>query len=97
MDILPQTACAVIDMIMVDTLHPTLIARRWVGPQTKWRLPPQSVSEGWCLTINVFGRTHRGPVCGSLVFWLQIAIEHFASFHHSAYDYLLRCDVSLTS
>ena len=35
--------------------------RRRVGPQTKERLPPQSVSDG-CLTINVCGRAHRGPV-----------------------------------
>ena len=27
-----------------------------------------SCSGGWCLTINVCGRAHRGPVCGFLVF-----------------------------
>ena len=29
---------------------------------------------------------HRGPVCGFLVFWLQIAIEPLALFHHSGFD-----------
>ena len=35
---------------------------------------PQSVSDGQCLTINICDRTQCGPVCGFLVFWLQIAI-----------------------
>ena len=26
-------------------------------------LPPQSVSDGWRLIINVYGRTNHGPVC----------------------------------
>ena len=78
MDILRQTAC-VVHPIMVDSiLCPSLIARRWVGAQTKWRLPSKSVSDGWCLTINVCGWAYRSPVCGFLVFWLQMAIELFA-------------------
>ena len=44
------------------------------------------------LTINVYGRAHRGPVCGVLVFWLQIAIEPFALFHHSVFDYMCFTD-----
>ena len=70
----------VVNQIMVHTLLPSLIARRWVGTQTKWRLPPQSVSAGCRLTIIVWG---RGPICGFLGFWLQIAIEPFVLFHHS--------------
>ena len=51
-----------------------------VDPQTKSRLPPQSVSDGRCLTINVCGRAHRGPASDIFVFLLQIAIEPFALF-----------------
>ena len=40
------------------------------------------------LSINVRGRTHGGPVCGFLVFWLQIAIEPFALIHQSVCDYM---------
>ena len=29
-----------------------------------------------------------GSVCGCLVFWLQIATEPFALFHHSVFDYM---------
>ena len=59
----------------------------WVGPQTKLRLSPRSVSDSRCL-ISVCGRAHRASVCGFLVFWLQIAIEPFALFHHSVFDYM---------
>ena len=45
--------------------------------------PSQSVSDSRCLTVNVCGWAHRGPGCGFLVFWLQIAIEPFALFHLS--------------
>ena len=37
------------------------------------------------LTLDIFGRVHRGPVCGFLVFWLPIATEHFAMLHHSGH------------
>ena len=37
---------------------------------------------------NICGRVHRGPVCGFLVVWLQVAIEPFALFHHSVFDYV---------
>ena len=65
--ILRQTASMVIKPIMVDNFVPLFIARRWVGPQTKWRLPPRCVSDGRCMTINVCGRAHRSPICGFLV------------------------------
>ena len=41
-------------------LLPILYARRRVCPQTKGQLPPQSISEGWCLTINVSCWANRG-------------------------------------
>ena len=44
--------------------------------------------ESWRLTINVCDRAHRGPVCSFLMFWLQIAIQPFALFHHSVCDYV---------
>ena len=47
----------------------------------KWRPPTQSVLDGWHLNIKVCNRASRGPVCGFLVFWLQIVIEAFALFH----------------
>ena len=31
----------------------------------------KSVSDDWCLTINVCGRTPRDPASGFLVFWLH--------------------------
>ena len=52
--------------------------------------PPQSVSDGRRLIINVCGRAHRGHDCGFLVFWLQIATEPFALFHLTVFD----CDAS---
>ena len=39
------------------TLLPYLIAWRWVDPQTKCRLPSQSVSDGRYLVINICCRT----------------------------------------
>ena len=35
------------------------------------------------LTINDCCRAHGRPVCGCIVFWLQIVTEPFALFHHS--------------
>ena len=72
----------VINHIWLINWLPSLIARRRVGPQTKRRLLPQSVTDGWRLTINVCSRTHCGPVCDFLVFRLQIVIELFILFHH---------------
>ena len=43
-------------------------------PKTKF----QSVSDGWCHTINVSGRAYRGPICGYLVIRLQNITEPFA-------------------
>ena len=70
------------------TMLPSLIARFWVGPQTKGWFPPSSVSDGWRQTINVLGRAHRSPACDFLVSWLQVAVEPFAfsfdyMFYHS--------------
>ena len=64
MDIRRQTACMFVNLIMVDNFVFSFIAQCWVGPQTKSRLPSQSVSDGLCLTINVFFRANRGPVRG---------------------------------
>ena len=44
-DILRQTACMVVNTVKT-TLLPSLIVQQRVGPQTKWRLSPQSVSDG---------------------------------------------------
>ena len=44
------------------------------------------------MTINICGRSHRGPVNDFLVFWLQIAIEPFALF---TIVFMIICDVSL--
>ena len=33
----------ILTQLWLITMLPSLIARRWVGPQTKWRLPSQSV------------------------------------------------------
>ena len=73
--------------IIVDNLASSLTAERRVYPQTKWCLPPLSVSEGWHPTIGIYSLVYHGLVCRFLVIWLQIAIEHFALFHHSVYDY----------
>ena len=43
------------------TLLPSLIARWWVGPQTKCLLRSQPVSDRWRLTTNVCARAYRGP------------------------------------
>ena len=55
---------------------------------SRLRFPPQSVSDGRRMTINVCGRVHRGPVCVFLVFWPQIAIESFVLFHHIVLRYM---------
>ena len=62
----------------------------FISPQTKLRLPPQSVSDCRCLTIKICGEDHRGHVCGFLMFWLQIACEPFTLFHHSVFDYTVK-------
>ena len=59
--------------ILVEGFASAFNCTRWVGLQT-------SVSDGWCLTINVCVRAHRNPVCGFLVSWLPIAIESFLIF-----------------
>ena len=46
---------------------------------------PYFPEQSTLLAINVCGRAHRGPVYGFLVFWLQIAIEPFALFHHNVF------------
>ena len=71
-----DTTCMVVNKFMDKTLHSSLIARRKVGPQTKWRVTPQSFL-GWCLTINDCGRAYRGSICGLLMFWIQAAVESF--------------------
>ena len=47
-----------------------------------------SISEGRRLTINVCGRVRRRPICGFLVFWLQIAVDSFALFQYRVCDYI---------
>ena len=45
---------------MCGNFSRSLIARRRVGPQNKWRLPPQPISNGRRLIINVYGpRIHH--------------------------------------
>ena len=51
------------------TMLSSLIARRWVGTLLN-------------LFQMVYGRAHRGPVCGFLVVWLP-----FALFHHRVLFY----------
>ena len=79
-----QSACILLIQLQ---LLPSLLARRWVGFQTKRQLLPRSVSDGRRLTINVYIRAHHGPVCGFLVFWLQLTIGPFALFNRSGFDY----------
>ena len=43
-------------------------------------------------SFHVCGRSHRGSVCGFLVFWQQITTEPFALFHHSVCDYICFTD-----
>ena len=81
MDIQWQTACMAVNPITIDNFVSLFNWLMTGGLQTKWWLPPQSVSEGWHLTIN--GQVHRGPLCGFLVLQLQSATESFALFHHS--------------
>ena len=40
-------------------------------------------------------RAHHGPVCGFLVFLLQITSEPFASNCPCVYNYVFHCDVLL--
>ena len=63
-----------------------VMARRWIGSQTEWRLLPQYVLEAWHLIIYVCGQTHCGAPCGFLVVCFQIVIEYFALFHYSVCD-----------
>ena len=88
MDIMWQTACLIVYPIMVYNFAFLFTCMTVGRSQTKWRLSPQSVSDGCRLTMNVCGRTHRGLVCGFLVFWIHIASEPFALFHQSVCDYM---------
>ena len=72
-----RSACVEISLFLFSNL--TLL-------QTKWQLPPQSVSDGRRLTINVGGLANRGPLV--FVFWFHIAIKHFALLHHMVFDYM---------
>ena len=56
MYILRQTTCMIINPIMVDNFASLLNnTQRRVGLLTNWRFPPQSVSEGLCLAIHIYG------------------------------------------
>ena len=69
------------NLIMDDYyVFPSLIARRWMGPQIKWRFSPQSVSDDRRLTIYVCSQALRGLICSFLLFWLQIAIKPLHCF-----------------
>ena len=88
MDILLKTAYLLTQLRLL-TLLSSLIARRRRrdGYQTKWRLPPQSVRGDRRLSTNVCNRAPRGPRC-LIVHWLQTAIEPFALFYYSVFDYM---------
>ena len=64
--------------MVIQIMLPSLIARWWIGPQTKWRLHPQSVSKRLHLTVNACGRAHRGPLCVCVcVFFLFFFVFFF--------------------
>ena len=52
-------------MLLLMTLLPSKISRQWVGPQTKCLILPKFITDSRCLTIDVCGRAHHGPVCFS--------------------------------
>ena len=55
-----------------------------MGPHTDRQLFPGSVSEGWRLTITIFGRAHCGPASGFILLRLQNTTdESFYSFNGS--------------
>ena len=97
MDTLRPTAWLLTQLWLI-TFLPSLNAWRWVGPQTEWWLPPQSVSEGRCLSIYVSGHIHRDPVYGFLMLWPNLAIDPFALFYHGVFDFMcVNYDVSQMS
>ena len=59
MYILRYTACMLVNPIMVDNFASLYNCMSTVGPQTKWRHPPQSVSEGWLLGPVVQSQRRR--------------------------------------
>ena len=81
MEILRQTACIVVNLIIVDYFAPLFDC------MTVSRFSSQSVSDGSRLTINACARAHRSLVRGVLVFWPLIAIQTFGLFQGSFSDY----------
>ena len=66
-----------------------------VGPQTKCRLPLQSVSDGSHLTTNVCGWAHRGRTCGFLCSGFRSPLNSLVSFITVALIIqVFHCDVS---
>ena len=72
-------ACLLTKVVLI-TLLPSLIARGWVGSQTGWWILSESVSEGSHLNI---ASSHRVPVYGFRMLWLQIAIQLSTLFYHN--------------
>ena len=64
-----------VTQLWLITLLLCSMLRWWVGPQNKWQLIPQSVSDCCDLNSNVCDQSNRDPVCDFLVCWLQIAIS----------------------
>ena len=87
MDILRQTACIVVNAILVDNFASLQLHDRGsVLRLNEVSLPPQPVSDDYqclwsgtswsCLWFTFFSG------------WIQIAIELFALFRHSVFDYI---------
>ena len=72
-------AWLIIQLCLIN-LFPSLIARRQVGPQTKWSTPSKIVSDGRRLTISSSGRARRDH--GS-VFCVLASDHRCVLFHHS--------------
>ena len=81
MDVVRQTACMVVNPIMANNFVSLFICTtvgrssdqmtaQWVGPQTKGRLPPQSISDDLRQTISV-----AGLIVARLVLFLCVGLR----------------------
>ena len=57
------------------------------------KLPPQSVSDSCCLTINFYGRALSWSWLWFSCVLASDSIALFALFYHSVFDYMFHCDV----
>ena len=88
------------DQLVKTTVNPNIVAKfaslfkcTTVGRSSDAMTARLSVCFRWLrLTISVCGQAYRGPICGFLVFWLQIATELYCDVSQIRYRIPMRTE-----